>query len=109
METDVAALTLAKIAEGLDKEEQEEYENQEQNDNEAYDQPLDAWMEIQDGLTEKEREDINLHIQPVRLMLTKVHNNIISSHMSLTWALIQALQVWLHTEKFYDHSPPTVV
>ena len=109
METDVAALTLAKIAEGLDKEEQEEYDNQEQNDNEAYDQPLDAWMEIQDGLTEKEREDINLHIQPVHLMLTKVHNNIISSHMSLTWALIQALQAWLHTEKFYDHSPPTVV
>ena len=70
--TDAAALVLAKIAEGLDNEELEEYKNQEQNDDEADDQPLDAWMEVQDGLTEQEREDINLHVWPVRLMLTKV-------------------------------------
>ena len=72
MVTDAVALALAKIAEGLDNEEWEEYENQEQNDDEADDQPLDAWMEVQDGLTEQEREDINLHVWPVRLMLTKV-------------------------------------
>ena len=70
--TDAAALALAKIAKGLDNEEREEYENQEQNDDEADDQPLDTWMEVQDGLTEQEREDINLRVRPVRLMLTKV-------------------------------------
>ena len=72
MVTDAVALALAKIAEGLDNEEREEYKNQEQNDDEADDQPLDAWMEVQDGLTEQEREDINLRVWPVRLMLTKV-------------------------------------
>ena len=72
MVTDAVALALAKITKGLDNEEWEEYKNQEQNDDEADDQPLDAWMEVQDGLTEQEREDINLHVRPVCLMLTKV-------------------------------------
>jgi hypothetical protein len=67
-----AVLALANIAEGLDNKEQEEYEKQEQNDNDTDDQPLDAWMTFHDGLTDQEREDINLSIQPVRLMLTKV-------------------------------------
>lgn len=79
--TDAAALTLAKIAKGLNNEEWEEYENQEQSDDEADDQPLDVWMEVQDGLTEQEREDINLRVMPVHLMLTRYVNYMISSHL----------------------------
>ena len=70
------AQALADIADVLEAEEQEEYEKQEQEDDEEDDQPLDPWVDFQEGWTDKEREEIWLRTQPVCLMLTKVCHNI---------------------------------
>jgi hypothetical protein len=73
------AQALADIADGLEGEERDEYEKQVQGDDEADDQPLDPWVDFQEGLTEEEKEEIWESTQPVRLMLTKVrerHNTI---------------------------------
>ena len=69
---DPVAEALAKLAEGLDSEEQEAYETQEYTDDEADDSPLDRWINFHDGLTEEERNEIDLNIRPVRTTLTKV-------------------------------------
>lgn len=69
---DPVAEALAKLAEGLDSEEQEAYETQEYTDDEADDSPLDRWIDFHDGLTEEERNEIDLNIRPVRTTLTKV-------------------------------------
>ena len=70
---DKAAQALANIADGLDIEEQEEYDKQEHtNDEEEEDPLLDAWTDFCDELTEEQKDDINSSILPVQSMLTKV-------------------------------------
>jgi hypothetical protein len=69
---DKAAQALADMADGLETEEQEEYEKQEGKDEEVDDPPLDVWIDFRAGLTEKEREEIDSSILPVRSTLTKV-------------------------------------
>ena len=69
---DQAAEALSRLAEGLDSEEQEAYENQEYRDDEADDPPLDRWIDFRDGLTEEQRNEIDLSICLVQTTLTKV-------------------------------------
>jgi hypothetical protein len=69
---DQAAVALASLAEGLDIEEQDAYHNQEYGDNEVNDTPLDQWVDLHDGLTDEERTQIDLSVQPIQAKLTKV-------------------------------------
>ena len=69
---DQAAQVLASLAEGLNVEEQEAYEDQEFLDDEVDDPPLDQWVDLYNGMTDEEKEEINLSVQPVQTMLTKV-------------------------------------
>jgi hypothetical protein len=80
---DEAAQALASLAEGLDIEEQEAYENQECGDDKVDDPPLDQWVDLCDGLTDEEREEIELNIQPVQTMLTKVRHSILSGRVEI--------------------------
>jgi hypothetical protein len=75
---DQAAEALASLAEGLDSEEQEAYGNQEYRDDEANDPPLERWIDFHKGLTEEERNKIDLRICPVQTMLTKVSATLLS-------------------------------
>lgn len=75
---DKAAQALADLADGLDIEEREESERREYNDDDEMDDAsLDAWMDMRDQLTEEQRDEVDLRIQPVRSMLTKVFVHII--------------------------------
>ena len=56
----------------LDFEEQLAQESQDVGDDDDDDQPLDSWVDFHDGLMEEEVEDLDVSIQPVRLMLSKV-------------------------------------
>jgi hypothetical protein len=69
---DQAAQALASLAEGLDVEEQDAYEDQELGDDDVDDPPLDRWVDLRDGLTDEEQDQIDLNIRPVRTTLTKV-------------------------------------
>lgn len=68
-EMDRAAQALASLAEGLDIEEEGA---QDDSDEIADDRPLDGWIDFRSGLTDEEREQIDLSVQPVRATLTKV-------------------------------------
>ena len=59
---DQAAQALASLAEGLDIEEQEAYKDQEFLDDEVDDPPLDRWVDLHDGMTDEEKEEINLNV-----------------------------------------------
>jgi hypothetical protein len=59
---DEVAQVLASLAEGLDIEEQEAYKNQECGDDKVDDPPLDQWVDLHNGLTDEEREEIELNI-----------------------------------------------
>ena len=59
---DQAAQVLASLAEGLDIEEQEAYKDQEFLDDEVDDPPLDWWVDLHDGMTDEEKEEINLNV-----------------------------------------------
>ena len=67
---DEAAQALADLADGLEEEDQEEYNAQEEGEDD--DPSLDRWTNIHDGLSEERRNEIDLGVQLVRLMLTKV-------------------------------------
>ena len=69
---DQAAQVLASLAEGLNVEKQEAYEDQEFLDDEVDDPPLDQWVDLHNGMTDEEKEEINLNVQLVQTMLTKV-------------------------------------
>ena len=56
---DEAAWVLTSLAEGLDIDEQEAYEC---GDKEVDNTPLDWWVDLCDGLTDEEREEIELNI-----------------------------------------------
>ena len=70
---DTAAQALADLAEGLDGDDQDEYEGEEDGivEDKPLHTPLDEWMSM-DWLTDEERESIDLSILPVRSTLTKV-------------------------------------
>jgi hypothetical protein len=80
---DDAAQVLADIADGLEGEELDEYEDQDCEDDEVDDEPLDLWVDANSGLTDEWREAIELNIQPVRSTLTKVAKSISSHRLSL--------------------------
>jgi hypothetical protein len=71
-EMDSAAQKLAEITEGIDSEEQDEYKNQDGEDNKPDDQPLDPWVDMNAGLSEDVRKNIERDIRPVCSMLMKV-------------------------------------
>ena len=104
---DKAAQALADLADGIDIEEREVYQRQDWDDDEVDDPPLDAWAELRDELTEEQRDEIDLRIEPVRSMLTKVIS--ISGLWSLTNHCEQVAQAGIRTDKIDHHSPPTVV
>ena len=69
---DQAAQVLASLAEGLNVEKQEAYEDQEFLDDEVDDPPLDQWVDLHNGTPDEEKEEINLNVQLVQTVLTKV-------------------------------------
>jgi hypothetical protein len=70
---DVAAQVFAELTEELNIEEKLAWESQEVEDDEEEDQPLDSWVDFCDGLMEEEVGELDMSIQPVRLILSKVH------------------------------------
>jgi hypothetical protein len=50
---DDAAQALADIADGLEGEELDEYEDQDCEDDEVDDEPLDLWVDVNSGLTDE--------------------------------------------------------
>jgi uncharacterized protein related to proFAR isomerase len=68
---DDAAKALADLAKDLDIEEINEQETWESTDEED-DQPLDVWIDFQDGLTDEEIKELEASLQPVKFMLVKV-------------------------------------
>ena len=54
-------------------------ETEECGDNEVDNQPLDRWLDLHNGLMDKELDEIEEGIQPVHTMLTKVRVAVISS------------------------------
>lgn len=70
---DVAVQAFADLAKVLEIEERSASESQEVEDDEEDDQPLDSWVNLQDGLTKEQLEELDASIQPVRSMLIKVH------------------------------------
>ena len=112
---DQAAQALASLAEGLDVEEQDTYGAQECRDDEANDPPLDWWTDFQDSLTEQQRDELELSIQPVQATLTKVS---CACHILFTQLLTlnnwektrnKATQICICHEKLNHNSPPSVV
>ena len=75
---DDTAQALASLAEGLDAEEKEAYDTQDCRDDEADDPPLNRWIDYREGLTDEEKNNIYLSIQPVQTTLTKVHVMLLS-------------------------------
>lgn len=65
-----AAQALADLAKGLDSEERREREMWEADNEE--DAPLDRWVNLREGLTEEEVEELDESTQPVQAMLIKV-------------------------------------
>jgi hypothetical protein len=76
---DDAAQALASLAEGLDTEEKEAYDTQDCGDDKAKDPPLDRWINYWEGLTDEEKNKIDLSIQAVQKMLTKVCVTLLTS------------------------------
>jgi hypothetical protein len=93
---DQAAQALARLAQGLDVEEEEVYyDAQESRDDEVDDRPLDRWVDLHDGVTDEQWEEIDASIQPVRSMLTKVRVNLISSGVEFD---LRSSYASLHTQ-----------
>jgi len=71
---DEAAEALAAMAKDLDLEDREEQQSRdaEVNDDDPEDQPLNAWVDFREGLTEEEVEELDKSVQPVRSTLFKV-------------------------------------
>lgn len=69
---DVAAWAFADLTKELDFEEQLAQESQDVGDDDDNNKPLDSRVDFRDGLTEEEVEDLDVSIQLVRLMLSKV-------------------------------------
>ena len=64
-------------------------------DDEVDDRPLDRWVDLHDGVTDEQWEEIDASIQPVRSMLTKVRVNLISSGVEFD---LRSSYASLHTQ-----------
>jgi len=60
------------LYEGLEVEERDEREARQHNDEDDEDEPLSAWEDYRDGLTEERIKELDTSVQPVRSMLAKV-------------------------------------
>jgi len=69
---DSAAETLAALYKDLEVEEREEREECQRNDDEDEDEPLLAWEEYGEALTDDQRKEHDASTQPVRSTLVKV-------------------------------------
>jgi len=69
---DKAGDALAALYKDLEVEEREEREERQCNGNEDEDKPLNAWEEYGEVLTDKQREEHDASVQPVRSTLVKV-------------------------------------
>ena len=107
---DQAALALASLEEGLDKEELEAWEDQDCEDDEVDDPLLERWVDLHDGLSEEELDEIRVSIRPVRSMLTKVRVVLIKnlSGADFTYGTPVA-QVCIRSEKIVHHPPSALV
>ena len=63
---------FADLAMELDIEDQSSGETQEMEDEEEDDEPLDSWVDFCEGLNEAELRELDVSIQPMRMMLIKV-------------------------------------
>ena len=109
---DMAAQAFADLTKELDFEEQSAQESQEVGDDDNKDQPLDSWVNFCDGLMEEEPEDLDVSIQPVRLMLSKVCWLIFNRTLTLCWLIHHTEKVvedGFCSQKFDNYPPPTVV
>ena len=109
---DMAAWAFADLTKELDFEEQLAQESQEVGDDDDEDQPLDSWVNFCDGLMEEELEDLDASIQPMRLMLSKVHWLIFHRPLTLCWLICHTKKVVeddLPSQKFNNYPPPAVV
>jgi hypothetical protein len=84
---DEVAQALARLAEGIDIEEQDAWGTEECGDDEVDDQPLDRWLDLHDGLTDEELGEIEEGIQPVRTTLTKVRVTVVSGRVDVDFRL----------------------
>ena len=70
---DEAVSALADMAQEIDLEDRFEQEARAADDDEGEDQQLGPWEDFRDGLSEKQRKELDVGVQPVRSTLAKVH------------------------------------
>jgi hypothetical protein len=81
------AQALARLAEGINIEEQDAWGTEECGDDEVDDQPLDWWLDLHDGLMDEELGEIEEGIQPVCTTLTKVRVMVVSGGVDVDFQL----------------------
>jgi len=69
---DEAVSALADMAQEIDLEDRFEQEARAADDDEGEDQQLGAWEDFRDGLSEEQRKELNVGVQPVRSTLAQV-------------------------------------
>jgi len=69
---DEAVSALADMAQEIDLEDRFKQEAWAADDNEGEDQQLGAWEDFRDGLSEEQRKELDVGVQPVRSTLAKV-------------------------------------
>jgi len=60
------------MAQEIDLEDRFEQEARAADDDEGEDQQLDAWEDFRDGLSEEQRKELDVGVQPVRSTLAQV-------------------------------------
>jgi len=69
---DEAGDALAALYKDLEVEERDERNERQRNDDEDEDEPLNAWEEYGEALTDEQRKEHDASVQPVRSTLVKV-------------------------------------
>jgi len=69
---DEAVSALADMAQEIDLEDRFEQEARAADDDEGKDQQLGVWEDFRDGLSEEQRKELDVGVQPVRSTLAKV-------------------------------------
>jgi hypothetical protein len=69
---DEAVSALADMAQEIDLEDRFEQEARAADDDEGDNQQLGAWEDFRDGLSEEQRKELDVGVQPVRSTLAKV-------------------------------------
>lgn len=107
---DQAVLALASMEEGLEKEELEAWEDQDCEDDEVDNPPLERWVDLHNGLSKEELDEIRVSIWPVQSMLTKVRVVLVKSlsRADFTYGT-PVVQVCIRSEKIVHHPPSTLV